>query len=166
MKKTLILACAGLMMLASSCSQFKKYAESRAILEDEARVFVKPMVAELETEQTRRTWTVNLTKKQVLLYGNNQNLCRYACDIAVHNGSEDGNPAFDAIVAPTYVIKPSKRMTIVEITGYPAKFKSIKTLTEDDEQTLKFGLDPFYDSVVIPADNGGTGFPVIFGKRK
>lgn len=165
MKKILLWVGAGLLTFTTSCSQFKKYTESRAIMEDEARVFVKPLVSELEVEQTKRTWTVTFKKKEVILYGNNQNLCRYACWVATHNGDENNSPSYDAIISPSYVVKPSKRQTTVEITGYPANFKNIKTLQESDEQILKFGLDPFYDSVVIPQENGG-GFPVIFGKRK
>mgnify|MGYP006873041349 CR=1 FL=1 len=161
MKKSLIFVLVSIVMLTSSCKVFKKYAESRAILEDEARVFVKPLVADLKVEETRRTWSVTFTKKEVLLYGNNTNLCRYACWIATHNGNENSPAAYDAIVAPTYVVKPSKKQTVVEISGYPAKFESIQTLKESDEQILKFGIDPFYDSVVVPAGNK----PVIFGRK-
>ena len=150
MKKNFFYVLLGLVTLSTGCAQFKNYAESRAILEDEARVFVKPVVADLVVEESRRTWSVTFSRKETILYGNTNNLCRYACWVATRNGDQNSPAAFDAIVAPTYVVKPSKRQTVVEITGYPANFRNFKNVTEDDKDILRFSINPFFEKQIVP----------------
>lgn len=138
---------------ATSC-HFSKYVETRAIPTDDARVYVKPLVAEVRVEENLRTWSVTMPKKEALLYGSKEKLCAYACFIATRNGNELGQASCDAIVAPTYVVKRTRSQFTIEISGYAAHYKSFKTLEQSDEEILKFNLDPFWNNfMLVPTVN-------------
>jgi len=138
MKQLIIPAVCAAMLLASSCST-SKYMEARSIPINDIEIFAKPVVASLNIEPERKTWTVDIKRKDAMALGLNVNNMRaYALAIACKDGNPDAQPIYDAVVGAIYTIKSSGNHYKLEVTGFPAKYSSFKDIEASDIELLKF----------------------------
>ncbi|MCR4560620.1 MAG: hypothetical protein K5685_11125 [Bacteroidales bacterium] len=137
MKKVIFPILAGAFLFLNSCST-SKYMEARSISVNDAEIFSKPLVASLSVGE-RKTWTVAIKRRDAMAMGLNVNNMRaYALAVACKDGNIDSQPIYDAIVGATYVIKSSGKRYELEVTGFPAVYKSFKEIEHDDLELLKF----------------------------
>ena len=138
MKKTLLsVVSAAILFSLAGCST-SKYMEARTIPVNDVEIFSKPLVASLSVGE-RKTWTISIKRKDALAMGLNVNNMRaYALAIACKDGNIDSKPIYDAIVGATYVIKSLGKRYELEVTGFPATYKSFKDIEQSDLELLKF----------------------------
>lgn len=160
MKKIFIpVLTAAFLMSLSGCNT-SKYTEARSIPVNDMEIFSKPLVASLEVKE-RKTWTVTIRRKDAMAMGLNVNNMRaYALAVACKDGNIDAQPVYDAIVGATYVIKSSGKRYELEVTGFPAVYKTFKEIEHDDLELPKFSGQGRFEFVPVKTDEN-PGFSIF-----
>lgn len=119
-----------LVISLGSCSSMKSTTKTAKTLPIYgAGVIQKPVIVELDVQQTKVSATVNGQSGSSI-----ENLKAEAVSMAIKNA------AVDVLVEPSYTIISNSRTATVTVTGFPATYKNFRDITIEDVPLIKAGI--------------------------